>query len=238
MRRIALLLSVAALSTVVTTAVLPVARAFAQETKADRDEAQKRQEEKEKADKEKAKKANKIGNAPLDELANAGPCPYVKALYDAARYVEFDGGKEASAAVGYTGEIESVHSTCAYKTDQPIKVRVDIGLALGKGPMAAGSSKTYKYWVAVTDRNKAVIAKEYFDLPISFPGGADRVMTHEMLDDIVIPRANAKVSGDNFEVLIGFDVTPEQAAFNREGKRFRVNAGHTTTADAGKPQGQ
>jgi hypothetical protein len=233
MRRIALLLSVAAIGAV----VLPVAQSFAQETKADREEAQKRQAEKDKADKEKAKKAGRLGSAPLDELANAGPCPYVKALYDAARYVEFN-GKEASATVGYTGEIEGVHSSCAYKADQPIRVKVDVALALGKGPMAAGSSKTYKYWVAVTDRNKAVIAKEYFDLPVSFPGGADRVMTHELLDDIVIPRANAKVSGDNFEVLIGFDVTPEQADFNREGKRFRVNAGQTTTADAGKPQGQ
>ena len=27
------------------------------------------------------------------------------------------------------------------------------------------------------------------------------------------------------QVLIGFDVTPQMAAFNRDGKRFRVNAG-------------
>jgi len=35
-------------------------------------------------------------------------------------------------------------------------------------------------------------------------------------------------------VLLGFDVTPEMAAFNREGKRFRVNAGQT--AQAGQTQ--
>jgi hypothetical protein len=32
-------------------------------------------------------------------------------------------------------------------------------------------------------------------------------------------------------VLVGFDVTPEMAAFNREGKRFRANA--TAVASAG-----
>ena len=32
-------------------------------------------------------------------------------------------------------------------------------------------------------------------------------------------------SGANFEVLVGFDVTPQMAAFNRDGKRFRLNAG-------------
>ena len=35
----------------------------------------------------------------------------------------------------------------------------------------------------------------------------------------------ANVSGSNFEVLVGFDVTPEMAAFNQAGKRFRANAG-------------
>ena len=41
-------------------------------------------------------------------------------------------------------------------------------------------------------------------------------------------------SGANFEILVGFDVTPQMAAFNRLGKRFRPNAGATTLA-AGTP---
>jgi hypothetical protein len=234
MRRLAIVLSAAAFAVAVT----PAVQAFAQETKADREEQQKREEEKQKADKEKAKKANKAINAPLDASAAAGPCPYVKVLYDAARYVEFKDNKEASASVGYTGEIEGIHSTCAYKIDEPIKVIAQIGFEFGKGPTAAGSQKVFRYWVAVTDRNRDVIAKQYFDVPVSFPEGADRVIADERLDNIVIPRADAKVSGDNFEVLVGFDVTPEQAAFNRQGKRFRVNAGQAQTAEAGKPSGQ
>ena len=42
--------------------------------------------------------------------------------------------------------------------------------------------------------------------------------------------ATQTTSGANFEILVGFDVTPEMAAFNRDGKRFRLNAG---TAVAG-----
>lgn len=231
MRRFALVLSVAALAAV----TLPAVSAYAQMTKADREEQQKRDEEKAKADKEKAKKNAKIGAAPLDAAANAGPCPFVKVLYDAARYVEFKDGKEASAAVGFSGEIEGVHAKCAYRGEEPIKVMADVGFALGKGPMADGSSKVYRYWVAVTDRNRDVIAKQYFDLPVNFPAGSDRVIANERLDNIVIPRANAKVSGDNFEILVGFDVNQKQAAFNRAGKRFRINAGQTQTAEAGQP---
>jgi len=161
--------------------------------------------------------------APLPALRNAGPCPFAKTLYDAARYVEFSGPQEISANVGYTGEIQGVTSSCAYKSDEPIRVNMNILFELGKGPQAQGGSKTYRYWVAVTDRNREVIAKQTFDLAVNFDAGKDRVYKSEDVGGIVIPRAKATVSGENFELLVGFEVTPEMAAFNREGKRFRPN---------------
>ena len=168
-------------------------------------------------------------NAPsLPQLRNAGPCPFVKVLYDAARYVEFKENKEASAAVAYTGEIQGVAAACAYKDVQPIKVQMQILFELGKGPQAVATHKTYRYWVAVTHRNEAVLATEYYDLPVTFPAGQDRVGVTETLGGITIPRKTIGVSGANFEILVGFDVTPEMAAFNRDGKRFRANAGAAT----------
>lgn len=163
--------------------------------------------------------------APLPALRNAGPCPFVKVLYDAGRYVEFKDGKEASANVGYSGEIQGISAGCAYKDDQPITVQMEILFELGKGPAAQGSQKNYRYWVAVTKRNDAVIAKQYFDLPVTFQPGQDRLYATENIDQLVIPRASVTTSGSNFEILVGFDVTPEMAAFNRDGKRFRLNAG-------------
>lgn len=168
--------------------------------------------------------------APLPALRNAGPCPYVKTLYDAARLVEFKDDKEASANVGFTGEIQGVSAGCQYKDDEPIKVTMDILFELGRGPQAQGSSKTYHYWVAVTDRNREVIARQDFDLPVNFPNGKDRVYITDSINNITIPRGTATTSGANFEVLVGFQVTPQMAEFNRLGKRFRVNAGETLAA--------
>ncbi|WP_312160137.1 Tat pathway signal sequence domain protein [Phenylobacterium sp.] len=169
--------------------------------------------------------------APLPQLRNAGPCPYVKVLYDAARYVEFKDNREASAAVGYSGEIQGISAGCQYKDAEPIKVTMEILFELGKGPQAEGSSKTYRYWVAVTQRGESVLAKEYFNLPINFAAGQDRVYATETINQITIPRATMTTSGANFEVLVGFDVTPQMAAFNREGKRFRLNAGSTVAGN-------
>ncbi|MDB5431488.1 MAG: hypothetical protein JWP35_2604 [Caulobacter sp.] len=190
-------------------------------------------DDKERADAAKKKKRDSEwdqSQAPLQALRNAGPCPYVKVLYDAGRYVDFKEGKEASSNVGFTGEIQGISAGCAYKGDEPIRISMDVLFALGRGPQATESHKTYRYWVAVTDRNREILAKEYFDLPVTFAAGQDRVMVNESLEGITIPRVDQKVSGSNFEVLIGFEVTPEQAAFNRDGKRFRVNAGQATVA--------
>jgi hypothetical protein len=189
-------------------------------------------------DAKKKKRDKEWGDAqaPLPALRNAGPCPFVKTLYDASRYVEFKDGREASADVGFTGEIQNLSAGCQYKDDEPIKLTMDILFEFGKGPQAAGSSKTYRYWIAVTDRNRDVIAKQEFEVPVNFPSGKDRVFVTEPVNNITIPRGTATTSGANFEVLVGFDVTPQMADFNRQGKRFRVNAGETTVATGGVTQ--
>jgi hypothetical protein len=131
--------------------------------------------------------------------------------------------------VGYTGEIQGISAGCQYKDDQPIQVRMEMLFELGRGPQATSRQKTYRYWVAVTDRNRAVIAKQSFDLPVTFPEGQDRVYVTENVNQIVIPRASIATSGSNFEVLVGFEVTPQMAEFNRQGKRFRLNVGQTAS---------
>ena len=182
------------------------------------------------AKKKKSKEEWSDSQAPLPAMRNAGPCPFVKALYDASRYVEFKDNREASSNVGFTGEIQGISSGCQYKDDQPIQVTMDILFELGRGPQATDNAKTYHYWIAVTDRNREVITRQDFELPVNFPAGKDRVYVTDAVNNITIPRGTATTSGANFEVLVGFEVTPKMAEFNRLGKRFRVNAGSTAVA--------
>lgn len=210
-------------------AVTPSARAYAQSSQRDDDARRQAEDEADKKKKQKEKEWN-TEPAPLPSVKNAGPCPFVKVLYDAGRYVELKDNKEALANVGWTGEIESVRSVCQYKSNEPIRVQTAIQFSFGRGPQAQGSSKDYRYWVAVTSRNSTVIDKQYFDVIGEFQPGQDRITVVDTLKGISIPRANATVNGQNFEVLIGFDVTPEMAEFNRLGKRFRS----TNSIDTGR----
>ena len=161
---------------------------------------------------------------PLPPETAAGPCPYVKVLYDAARSISFKDNKQVSAQVIWSGEIQGLVADCSYLGTDPIKVRTNITFTFGRGPQATGDKTSFSYWIAVTDRDKAVLEKQYFTVEATFPAGADRVTEIQKIANIQIPRASAVVRGDNFEVLIGFDVTPQQAAFNRSGSRFRANA--------------
>ncbi|WP_417483238.1 hypothetical protein [Maricaulis sp.] len=156
---------------------------------------------------------------------NIGPCPTALSLYDAHRIVEFEDGIVAYDNVGFTGEILGVRSLCSYYGERPIIANLELDMAFGRGPAAQGDSHVYEYFVAVTRRDIAVIEKQVFPISIRFQPGEDRVYLTETIDAISIPRATAETSGVNFEILTGFELTPEQLAFNRSGQRFRVSAG-------------
>jgi hypothetical protein len=172
---------------------------------------------------------------PLPPVTADGPCPFVKILYDAARTISFKDNKQSSSAVIYSGEMQGLVADCSYKDASPIKVMTNITFLFGKGPEAPGQKTSFTYWVAVTDRNRAILDKQYFSMDVIFPVGINRVIDVQKIANISIPRAGKGVSGENFEVLIGFDVTPEQAAFNRQGARFRMDA--TGQAAATPPSG-
>ncbi|MBX3430616.1 MAG: hypothetical protein KF779_13625 [Hyphomonadaceae bacterium] len=147
-------------------------------------------------------------------------------LYDTSRVVRFaQPDNQRYANIAFTGEMQGVHGLCRYVEADPIRMNMEIDMAFGRGPAATSDRQTYRYWVAVTRRGRAPIEKVYFDVDVRFPRG-EQVVTHrEQIDQIVIPRANEEISGENFEILVGFELTPEQLAFNREGRRFRIDAG-------------
>lgn len=167
-----------------------------------------------------------LGMAPsckqLDTRPNLGPCPVAATLYDASRVVELK-GVARHENVGFTGSIEGVRGFCRYIGKEPIEMEIEISFAFGRGPKADGQEHTYPYFVAVTRRDKSVLAKDIKPLQVKFPAGQSEVNLKERVEGIVIPRATETISGTNFEVFVGFDLTPDQLAYNRSGQRFTFN---------------
>jgi hypothetical protein len=161
-----------------------------------------------------------------DTRPNAGPCPLMGVLYDTARLVQFSTpNNQHYANIAFTGEMEGVHGLCRYVEANPITMSIDVDMQFGRGPAAGADHRTYRYWVAVTQRGRRPLAKQYYDVDVAFPHNQLVVAHTEHIDQITIPRANATVSGENFEILVGFELTPDQLQFNRDGRRFRIDAG-------------
>ena len=152
---------------------------------------------------------------------NPAPCPNIIVLADAARFVEFAGEGEQLDDVAFSGEIEDVSLACRYFADKPIEASISVDLAFGKGPAAPSFEKEFKYFVAVTRTDLEVIAKKEFSIPVTFSKKDAIKRFEEEVDSIVIPRANEGTAGTNFEVIVGFVVTPAQAVFNRSGKSLK-----------------
>lgn len=162
----------------------------------------------------------------LDTRQNAGPCPVAASLYDASRIVMFGGdGRQSYGNIAWTGEITGVEIGCRYVDADPLEAALRVDFAFGKGPAATADSHEFRYFVTVTRRNRAVLEKEVFAVTAQFRGGDVVTVASENLGGITIPRYDSSISGANFEVLVGFELTPEQLAFNREGRRFRLDAG-------------
>lgn len=159
----------------------------------------------------------------FDSRQNIGPCPPVGSLYDAARVVKFDGEDEVFGNVTYTGEITDVRAECRYVGDDPVTVRMEVDFAFGRGPKAESNAHTYRYFVAVTRRDATVLERQDFDLRAEFGNAPVTGMT-ERITEITIPRADESISAANFEVIVGFVLNDDQLAFNRGGKRFRLDA--------------
>ena len=159
----------------------------------------------------------------FDTRQNAGACPPAGAIYQAARVVKFDGEEERFSNVEYTGEIVDVRLYCRYADNDPVRAEIEIDFAFGKGPAAGPNSHDYTYWVAVTRRSGKVLNKERFAVRADFSDGPVSGTT-EVLQEIIIPRADESVSAASFEILIGFDLTESQRTYNAEGRRFRLGA--------------
>ena len=159
-------------------------------------------------------------DARLARQANPAPCPNAFALSDAARMVVFD-GEPGLDAVAWSAEVTDVRTSCRYAEDSPISAEVTLDLAVGRGPAARDDTLPLTYFVAVTRRDKDLIAKEEFTVPVTVRQGMATVELSERVREIVIPRAGENTSGTNFEIAVGFALSREQLLYNRSGRSLK-----------------
>ncbi len=150
------------------------------------------------------------GEAKPGETALA--CPKVGIVRELQEVTQFrPGGKDMTdmtsraALTDYTGN-------CEYASDG-VTVNLNLFVLAERGPAMQGNQASYRYFVAVArPGEEAPASKSEFDTTVEFPKGQTRVVTKEELaPKIPLPK---DVNAKDWQVLVGFQLTPEQLDFN------------------------
>ncbi len=141
------------------------------------------------------------------------PCPGIMVLGDAERLTQFKEGEGRDLIdVRYEATISNLTLQCFFKEGR-VEVIAGFDLVATRGPAAGGQVGEFPFFVAVTGPDDAIMAKEVFSSRLEFGPNRRRAGVVEQIDEI-IPLAEGQKAED-FEVLIGFQLAPDQLDYNR-----------------------
>lgn len=146
-------------------------------------------------------------------------CPRIGILADASRIVVFrDGPGRDLSDVVYEAELAGVTGECVYDRRRT-NVTVDMRLRIDglRGPADRTRAADLTYFVAVLDKQSAVLARQEFRSRLEFPLNIARIATVEELEQKMVLAKDQP--GSDFEILVGFKLSPDQLERNRTGLR-------------------
>jgi hypothetical protein len=148
--------------------------------------------------------------------AGAPPCPKVAVLADASHLTVFrDGPGRDLTDVQYEADLGRITGECIYnRRSTNVKVDMKLVVAARRGPADRNRIADYVYFVAIVDSQSNVLARQEFASQVQFPPDQSQVVTLEELEQTIPLEKNQP--GSDFDVYVGFKLTPEQVQRNRE----------------------
>jgi hypothetical protein len=159
-------------------------------------------------------------------LAIIGPsCPTSAVLSDAVTVTKLRPGTPVTAnpdpnAVMFTAEMAKPELTCDYDQKRnTLSVDVAFNVRASRGP-AAAADPPLDFFVAIVDIDNNVLVKKVYQFQPNL-GGQPAVQWTQNVRDVVVPIQADQRPGD-YEILTGFQLTPEELAFNRTPKTVPI----------------
>jgi hypothetical protein len=141
-------------------------------------------------------------------------CPRGVIPADSAKVTRFrDGPGRDLTDVVSEGEILDILVQCKYDKQA---VNVDLQVAVGstRGPADRSKVTEYDYFVAVVDPEQNILAKQPFHVRFEFKDNQTKLGSIEELEPH-LPLKDVMKAPD-YQIMIGFQLTPEELAWNRE----------------------
>lgn len=149
----------------------------------------------------------------------ASPCPPVEIVTDLSSISDFsDPMKMSQKNLISRVDMGSAQSTCQLSSNTAtVDLKLSFKGVLGPKAKQKSSDKpffSYPFFVAVTEPNGRIMAKEIFAASLSFGKDENEHAYYENLRQII--PIKSKKHAYRYKIMIGFQLSPEQLEFNRE----------------------
>ncbi len=139
-------------------------------------------------------------------------CPKAEVLADARSVVQFQPGTGRDLTdIQYQAQVNQLKSRCKDRGEGEASVDVTVSFTAWLGPAAPAHTLSLPYFIAVT-RGEAILSKENFTADVSFEQEARQASVEAEVKRLTVP---LEAGEEPVEVLVGIQLTPEQAAYNR-----------------------
>lgn len=150
----------------------------------------------------------------------APACPDVAVVADASTVTRFAPGNGRDLLdVDLQAEIADLLSACKDKEKRdgnPVaKVTVAPVIVVNRGPANQNRTPRLQYFVSVVDDNQRILQKQIYDLAVTFTENSSRVVIRDDDPPIVVDVPNASAAARGYQILVGFQLTAEELAYNR-----------------------
>lgn len=141
-------------------------------------------------------------------------CPSANGLASASRLTRFaNSGSTELTEVAYEAEIFRVRSTCRARRDS-VLVETAVEFRITAGPALREVQAVLPYFVAVLDGDRNILTKNNFEIAVEFPDGQTATgYVDELQETIPVPKGG---NAADHEVVVGFQLTPDELRFNRQ----------------------
>ena len=136
-------------------------------------------------------------------------CPHLGLLTDTTRLTDFEGTTNAQFRATIGGEALQ----CVVK-GRVVHLRLKFKVTGDLQANAKTNTRKVPYFVAVMQGSQ-ILAKEIYSVEIPFTGSARTVSVEERINRVDIPIGKGWAA-DDYEVMIGFQLTREQVTYNRQ----------------------
>jgi hypothetical protein len=148
-----------------------------------------------------------------DVAGGAGLCPQTAILEDAGQIVRFKPDSERSPAdLRFQMRIRTFSGECDID-EKEIALDLRIAMEALRGPANEKGEAKFSYFVAVLGRDKRILVRQEFPVIVEFDTKETKLnFTQEVT--VYIPRRKNDSSSD-YLVYMGYEMTPEELAYNR-----------------------